>query len=212
MLKSIPSLAHVALIALVTLAIPGCNKERSYPVYRENPTPKDALPIVIRVHDAPVDVPTPTITVLYEIDSLCLPPINNYEGVHYEPKWHSVEFKARRISDTEFTTTVFKDGMAVVDYYGRGPCNWMPNTVQASFPMIIDGRTIYATVGASFQKIEDTGGSTTYVEKELEPLIPGQTPERAWTLSKTMFDKRPLADRPKYFPIEISSRVQGDAP
>ena len=205
MLKSLPPVAHVALIALITLAVAGCNKERSYPVYRENPAPKDALPIVIRVHDAPVDVPVPTITVLYEIDSLCLPPINNYEGVHYEPKWHSVQLQVERISPTEFTTTAFKDGMAVADYYGRGPCNWIPNTLEASFPLTIDGRSIHATVGASFQEIEEEGGSTTYVERALKPLIPGQTPERAWTLSKTMFDKRPLADHPKYFRIEISS-------
>ncbi len=205
MLKSLPPVAHVALIALITLAVAGCNKERSYPVYRENPAPKDALPIVIRVHDAPVDVPVPTITVLYEIDSLCLPPINNYEGVHYEPKWHSVQLQVERISPTEFTTTAFKDGMAVADYYGRGPCNWIPNTLEASCPLTIDGRSIHATVGASFQEIEEEGGSTTYVERALKPLIPGQTPERAWTLSKTMFDKRPLADHPKYFRIEISS-------
>ena len=53
MLKILPTLAHVALIASITLAVPGCSKERSYPVYRENPAPKDALPIVVRVHDAP---------------------------------------------------------------------------------------------------------------------------------------------------------------
>lgn len=212
MLKFLPALPHVALIALITLAVPGCNKERSYPVYRENPAPKDALPIVIRVHDAPVDVPTPKVTVLYEIDPLCLPPINNYEGVHYEPKWHSVQLQVQRVSPTDFTTTAFKDGMAVADYYGRGPCKWTPNTLQAAFPMIIDGRSIYATVGVSFRRIEEEGDSTTYVEKALKPLIPGQTPERAWTLSKTMFDKRPLDDHPKYFPIEISTRIQGDAP
>jgi hypothetical protein len=159
MLKSLPPVAHVALIALITLAVAGCNKERSYPAYRENPAPKDALPIVIRVHDAPVDVPVPTITVLYEIDSLCLPPINNYEGVHYEPKWHSVQLQVERISPTEFTTTAFKDGMAVADYYGRGPCNWIPNTLEASFPLTIDGRSIHATVGASFQEIKEEGES-----------------------------------------------------
>lgn len=85
MLKPSPPLTHVALIALITLAISGCNKERSYPVYRENPAPKDALPIVIRVHDAPVELTLPKVFVSYEIDPLCLPPINNYEGVQYAP-------------------------------------------------------------------------------------------------------------------------------
>lgn len=205
MLKFLPALPHMALIALIALTVPGCSKERSYPVYRENPAPKDPLPIVIRVHDAPVDVPIPTITVLYEIDPLCLPPINNYEGVHYEPKWHSIEFKVQRISDTEFTSIVFKDGMAIADYYGRGPCNWMPNTLEASFPMTIDGRSIHATVGASFQELGEEGGSTTYIKKALVPLASGQAPEQAGTQSQPMFDKLPPADRPKYFRIEVSS-------
>ena len=212
MLKFLPALPHVALIALITLAVPGCNKERSYPVYRENPAPKDALPIVIRVHDAPVDVPTPKVTVLYEIDPLCLPPINNYEGVHYEPKWHSVQLQVQRVSPTDFTTTAFKDGMAVADYYGRGPCKWTPNTLQAAFPMIIDGRSIYATVGVSFRRIEEEGGSTTYVEKALKPVFPGQTPERANSKSHTLFQKLTQDERQKYFPVEISQRTEGDVP
>ncbi|PJL26211.1 MULTISPECIES: hypothetical protein [Stenotrophomonas] len=205
MLKSLPPVAHVALIALITLAVAGCNKERSYPVYRENPAPRDALPIAIRVHDAPVDTPTPKVFVTYEINPLCLPPINNYEGVQYAPQQQSVEFPVKRISDNEFTSTVFKDGMEVADYYGRGPCTWTPSLVKTSLTFVLEERRINAAASAQFQKIEDDGGSTTYVERALKPLIPGQTPERAWTLSKTMFDKRPLADHPKYFRIEISS-------
>ena len=154
MRKSCSSLPGVALIALISLAIPGCNSEPSYPIYRENPAPKDALPLVIRVDDAPVDVPTPRVTVLYQIDPRCLPPINNFEGVHYEPEWHSIQLQVQRISTTEFTSTAFRDGMAVADYYGHGPCKWTPNTVQISFPVVIDGRLVLATVGASFQKIE----------------------------------------------------------
>lgn len=73
MLKSLASLSHAALIALISLVISGCHKERSYPVYRENPVPADALPIIIRVHDAPLEIPTPKVSVTYQIDPLCLP-------------------------------------------------------------------------------------------------------------------------------------------
>ncbi|OBU64809.1 hypothetical protein A9K58_16305 [Stenotrophomonas maltophilia] len=212
MLKSLPTLPHIALIALMTLAISGCSKERIYPVYRENPAPKDALPIVIRVHDAPVDIPTPKVLVSYEIDPLCLPPINNFEGVQYAPKRQSVEFPVKRISESEFTTTVFKDGMEVADYYGRGPCTWTPSFVQASFAIVIDGREIYTAAPAFFPEIGDGVPSTTYVEKALTPLIDGQVPERAHTWSQTLFDRLSMADRQKYFPIEISSRTDGKAP
>lgn len=211
MLKFIPALPHVALITLITLASAGCQKERSYPVYRENPAPKDALPIVIRVNDAPVDVPIPKVFVSYEIDPLCLPPINNYEGVQYAPQQQSVEFPVQRISETEFTTTVFKDGMAIADYYGRGPCTWSPSLVKTSFTFAIEERRINAAASAPVRKIEGDRGSTTYVEKVLTPRIAGQNPEWAWTLSQTMFEKLPATDRQSYFPIDISQRIEGEA-
>ncbi|MGH8095909.1 hypothetical protein [Stenotrophomonas indicatrix] len=212
MLKFLPALPHVALIALITLAVPGCNKERSYPVYRENPAPKDALPIVIRVDDAPVEMPIPTVLVSYEIDPLCLPPINNYEGVQYAPQRQSVEFPVQRVSATEFRSTVFKDAMEVADYYGRGPCRWTPSFVQASFALIVDGRSIKASVPAFFPKIEVEGRAITYVEKALKPVFPGQTPERANSKSHTLFQKLTQDERQKYFPVEISQRIEGDDP
>lgn len=212
MLKSPPSLPHMVLIVLIALAVPGCHKERSYPVYRENPAPKNALPIVIRVHDAPVEIPTPKILVSYEIDPLCLPPINNYEGVQYAPKRQSVVFPVHRASKTEFTATVFKDGMEVADYYGRGPCNWTPRFVQASFTLDVKGRPITASVPAFFPEIEDGKRSTTYVEKALKPLIPGQAPERAGIWPDTLLQELPPSEHSKYFPIEISRRTGGEIP
>lgn len=212
MLKSVPSLAHVALIALITLAVAGCKKERSYPVYRENPAPKDALPIVIRVRDAPVDIPVPSVFVTYEIDPLCLPPVNNWEGVQYEPNQHTVEVPARRISTTEFSSTVFKDGMEVADYYGRGPCTWTPALIKASFTFVVGERKINAATSALIKEIDVGEGSTTYVEKALTLRISEQTPEWAWTLSRTLFERLPLTDRQNYFPIEIGQGIDGEAP
>lgn len=212
MLKSLPAIPQVALIVLITLALSSCHKERSYPVYRENPAPKDAMPIVIRVQDAPVDVPTPKVFVTYEIDPLCLPPINNYEGVQYEPNQQKVEFPARRIDATEFNSTLFKDGMEVADYYGRGPCTWTPVLVEASFAFIIDDRAIQAMAWSSFTKIEDEKRSTTYVDRALPPMIPGKSPEWTPTESSKWYEKMPPDKRREYFPIEISTRTEGVVP
>lgn len=212
MLKSLPLLPNVALIALIILAVPGCHKERSFPVYRENPAPKDALPIVIRVHDAPVDVPLPEVFVTYEIDPLCLPPINNYEGVQYEPKQHRAEFQAQRISDSEFTSTVFKDGMEVADYYGRGPCTWKPVLLEATFNFIVEDRPIQATAWSLFTKIEDEKSSTNYVNRALPPMIPGKYPEWTPVESSKWYEKMPPYKRKEYFPVEISTRTDGVIP
>ena len=212
MLKLPAGHSNVALIALISLVISGCHKERSYPVYRENPAPKDALPIVIRVHDAPVEVPTPKVSVTYEIDPLCLPPINNYEGVQYEPNQHTVEPPVRRISATEFSSTLYKDGMEVADYYGSGPCTWTPVLVVASFDFIIDDRPIQATAWSSFTKIEDEERSITYVNRALPPMIPGEFPEWTPTESSKWYEKMSKAERQKYFPIEISQWIEGAIP
>lgn len=209
MLRILPTLAHVALIASITLAVPGCNKERSYPVYRENPAPKDALPIVIRVHDAPVDVPVPSVFVTYEIDPLCLPPVNNWEGVQYEPNQHKVELQAQRLSATEFSSVVFNDGMEVADYYGRGPCTWTPALVEASFSFITDDRPIRASVAALFTEIEDGRTFTAYIRRALPPLTTGQSPERTPTEPSSWYEKMPPEKREEYFPIEVSTRIEG---
>lgn len=211
MLKSPPTLAHVALIALVTLAAAGCSEERSYPVYRENPAPKDAVPIVIRVSDAPVEVPTPQVFVTYEVDPLCLPPINNYEGVQYEPNQHKVELQAQRLSATEFSSVVFNDGMEVADYYGRGPCTWTPVLVEASFAFVIDDRPIQATAWTSFTKLESEKLATTYVHRALRPMTSGGSPEWTPTEPSAWYEKMSHDKRKDYFPIEISTRTEGTA-
>ncbi|MEN5002901.1 hypothetical protein [Stenotrophomonas indicatrix] len=212
MLKCLPALPHVALIALITLAIPGCHKERSYPVYRENPAPKDALPIVIRVRDAPVELAIPKVFVSYEIDPLCLPPINNYEGVQYAPQRQSVEFPVRRVSATEFSSTVFEDGMAVADYYGRGPCEWKPSIIQASFPVIADGREGYISVSVNHLELKELLTSISYADREMTTQSKSATP--AWVRTQSMYSYAKLADieKRKYFPIEISSHSKGIAP
>ncbi|OUL13825.1 hypothetical protein B0X78_08725 [bacterium AM6] len=212
MLKSLPALPHMALIALIALTVPGCSKERSYPVYRENPAPKDPLPIVIRVHDAPVEIPTPQIFVTYEIDPLCLPPVNNYEGVQYEPNQHKVELQAQRLSAIDFSSALFKDGMEVANYYGRGPCTWTPVLVEASFDFIVDNRSIQATAWTSFTKLETEKSSTTYVDRALRPMTSGQSPEWTPTEPSVSYEKMPQAKRKEYFPIEISTRTEGVAP
>ncbi|HEL5403260.1 TPA: hypothetical protein UOJ25_003408 [Stenotrophomonas maltophilia] len=212
MLKSLPPVAHVALIALITLAVAGCNKERSYPVYRENPAPRDALPIVIRVHDAPVETPTPKVFVTYEINPLCLPPINNYEGVQYEPNQHKVELQTQRLSATEFSSVVFRDGMEVADYYGRGQCTWTPVLMEASFAFVIEDRPIQATAWTSFTKLESEGSTTTYVNRALRPLISGKSPEWTPTEPSSWYEKMPQEKRKEYFPIDISTRAEEVVP
>ena len=212
MLKSLPTLPHIALIALMTLAISGCSKERIYPVYRENPAPKDPLPIVIRVHDAPVEIPVPKVFVTYEIDPLCLPPINNYEGVQYESNQHKAEVRAQRLSTTEFSSTLFKDGMEVANYYGRGPCTWTPVLVEASFAFIIDNRPIQATAWTSFTKLGTEKFSTTYVHRALRPLTSGGSTEWTPTEPSKWYEKMPPDKRKEYFPIEISARTEGVIP
>ncbi len=212
MLKSLPPVAHVALIALITLAVAGCNKERSYPVYRENPAPRDALPIAIRVHDAPVDTPTPKVFVTYEINPLCLPPINNYEGVQYEPNQHKVELQAHRLSATEFSSVMFRDGMEVADYYGRGQCTWTPVLMEASFAFVIDDRPIRASVAALFTEIEGGRTFTAYVKRALPPMTTGQSPERTPTEPSSWYEKMPQEKRKEYFPIDISTLAEEVVP
>ncbi len=212
MLNSLPTLPHAALIALITLAVSGCNKERSYPVYRENPAPKDALPIVIRVHDAPMELALPKVFVWYEIDPLCLPPINNYEGVQYAPQRQSIEFPVQRVSATEFTSTLFEDGMAVADYYGRGPCKWQFSIVRASFPVTLEGHEGFISATAPRHELKELLTSVTFADKELTAQSKSARPVWVRTQSQYSYEKLSDTEKGKYFPIEISSPSKGITP
>ena len=193
-----------ALVAIATtlLVVAGC-KERNYPTYCENPSPKAAIPIRIKVTDAPVDVPVPKVLVQYQIDLLCLPPISNYAGVHLEPKTHWIEYPVQRVSDTEFRSVVFEDGMQVADYYGHGLCSWTMSLVQAAFPFQVGSRPIVAAAGGMTRDLASQGLQRTYVERALTPLSRLQPSGAAYTLSSTLYDKLPEAERSRYFAVDV---------
>lgn len=195
-------LRALVLISATLLTLAGC-KERTYPTYRENPTPKNAIPIRIKVTDAPVDVPVPKVLVQYQIDLLCLPPISNYAGVHLEPKTHWIEYPVQRVSDTEFRSVVFEDGMQVADYYGHGLCSWTMPLVQAAFPFQIGSRPIVAAAGGMTRDLTSQGLQRTYVERALTPLSRLQPSGAAYTLSSTLYDKLPQTERSRYFAVDV---------
>lgn len=195
------------MLASTLFATAGC-KEKVYPTYRENPSPKAALPIMIRVTDAPVDVPVPRVFVQYEIDQLCLPPVSNYEGVQYEPKRHRVEYPVQRISETEFRSVVFEDAMEVADYYGRGPCRWSMSFIEASFPFVIDDRRIGASAATTHDELASQGAETIYIKKALTPLSSNHPWTSTWS-SEGFQNRRDLL-RENFFTVEISKRIEGD--
>lgn len=195
-----------ALVAMATtlLIVTGC-KERTYPSYRENPNPKAAIPIRIKVTDAPVDVPLPKVLVEYQIDLSCLPPIRNFAGVHPEPKTHWVEYPVQRVSDTDFASRVFEDGMEIADYYRHGPCSWTMQIIQAAFPFVVENRTIQASGLSS--KRELTSGdysTTTYSKKALTTLTLDQSPATTSPWASSTYTKLPEAEQQKFFSIEVS--------
>ena len=211
MLKPCPPLTHVVLIALITLAVSGCKKERSYPVYRENPAPTDALPIVIRVHDAPVELALPKVFVSYEIDPLCLPPINNYlDSAPLRIECYDVSHNQGTYQSASMV--VFEDGMAVADYYGRGPCEWKPSIIRASFPVISEGREGFISVAVHHLELKKLHTSISYADSQMTLQTTSSTPGWVRTQSQYTYDRLSDIEKQKYFPIAISSPSKGFVP
>ncbi|HIE5097086.1 TPA: hypothetical protein ACXNC8_003142 [Stenotrophomonas maltophilia] len=199
-----------ALIAIATtlLALTGC-KERTYPTYRENPTPKSAIPIRIKVTDAPVDVPVPSVFAQFEIDPLCLPPTKRFTGAQLAPRTHKVRYPAKRISDTQFISTVFEDAMEIADYHGRGACTWTMSFIEASFPFVIDDRRIGVSAATTRDELASLTTETIRVRKVLSPLHPDQLPAWAGTWNSTAFKNRSDLNPADFFTIEISVETGG---
>ena len=156
----------------------------------------------------PVEVPVPSVFVTYEIDPLCLPPVNNWEGCSTSRTSTRLRFRhsasVQLSSAVLFSTTVWKLPTITVVARARTPV-----LVEASFAFIIDGRPIRASVAALFKEIEGGRTFTAYVKRTLPPLTTGQSTERTPTEPSSWYEKMPPEKREEYFPIEVSTRIEG---
>lgn len=131
------------------------------PRYKFNPNPKDAYRITMKIADAPG--PFASIIGLAQYDVVnpeCLPPPKVNPGEHLSPiPTEDVPIELTKISDGEYTGTVYVDRMLDEEYHKRGVCYWK----------LIQARVHLKATGAAEETVFIPGiAAKEFIEEETE--------------------------------------------
>ncbi|WP_313179464.1 hypothetical protein [Stenotrophomonas sp.] len=189
------------LLALLPL-LTGCgSKERTPPPYELNPSPKEAVEVVVTTHDAPEDIYAAGAWVTYRIANDCLPPIDNFEGVRYGTDKHTLDITLQRVGPTTFKGTFFRDGLAEKDYFGRGPCRWAVALAGANLETKATRSFTYFSISATTEE----ASAIRYSSRTVRPQSEDGEVYPADGMPPSRFIKDvPMAERGNYFSYEIT--------
>jgi len=118
-------LASGLMLGLSACYFPTSSGKRTMVEHTVNPQPKQAYQITMTLADAPGPFAFMQGLVQYDVvNQECLsPPKDNPGGAPMHLTRH-IEFELTRVSDVQYTGTVYADGIFDEDYYGRGICRW----------------------------------------------------------------------------------------
>lgn len=125
----------MVMSGLLFLSVAACSdsmSDKPMPEYKENPTPKQAYRLTMRIDNAPGEFGWIQGFLQYDVvNRECLPPPKDNPGGHQSPlPTRSIPFGLDRTAEGGYTATVYTDGMIDEDYYGRGVCRWELKNVQ----------------------------------------------------------------------------------
>ncbi|MBL8256998.1 hypothetical protein J2X02_000825 [Pseudoxanthomonas japonensis] len=96
------------------------------PQFTENPAPRQAYRLTLRIEGAPGPLEVVSSAAQYDVvNKECLPPPKDNPGGHTAPvPTHDIPFRLERVSDNEYAGIFHTDGMVDAEYHGRGVCRW----------------------------------------------------------------------------------------
>ncbi len=129
--------SRILAVILLSLSLSACEgaqkiQEETEKHFVQNPHPKQAYRITVKVNDAPGPMKLmDDANVLYYADN-CSYVISKIEGVTARPeKWINLKFNL--IGKNEYETTIYFDAMKDEDYFGQGICRWKIASFGGSF-------------------------------------------------------------------------------
>ncbi|HLM54152.1 MAG TPA: hypothetical protein VK325_11330 [Pseudoxanthomonas sp.] len=118
-------LASGLMLCLSACHFPTSFGKRIMVEHTVNPQPKQAYQLTMTLADAPGPFASMLGLVQYDVvTQKCMPPPDSNPGGASMHMTRHVEFELTRVSDVEYTGTVYADGILDEDYYGRGICRW----------------------------------------------------------------------------------------
>ena len=124
-------LASGLMLCLSACYFPTSSGKRTMVEHTLNPQPTQAYQITMTLADAPGPFASMLGLVQYDVvTQKCMPPPDSNPGGASMHMTRHVEFELTRVSDVEYTGTVYADGILDEDYYGRGVCRWQLTQAQ----------------------------------------------------------------------------------
>lgn len=125
----------MVLPVLLFISVAACSdsmNDKPMPEYKENPTPRQAYRLTMRIDNAPGEFGWIQGFLQYDVVNRdCLPPPKDNPGGYQSPlPTRSIPFGLDRTAEGGYTATVYTDGMVDEDYHGRGVCRWELKNVQ----------------------------------------------------------------------------------
>ncbi|WP_416192463.1 hypothetical protein [Neisseria sp. CCUG12390] len=101
-------------------------QERTEQRFRQNPNPKEAYRIRIKINDAPGPLKLMgDMSVGYQADNCEYLITSEIIGAKAHP-YKSLKMPIRQIGENEYETVIYRDAMLDEDYFGDGVCRWKP--------------------------------------------------------------------------------------
>ena len=120
-----PWLALGLMLSLSACHFSTSSGKRTMVEHTVNPQPTQAYQITMTLADAPGPFASMLGLVQYDVvNQECLSPPKDNPGGAGMHLTRDVEFELTRVSDVQYTGTVYADGILDEDYYGRGICRW----------------------------------------------------------------------------------------
>ena len=113
----------------------GCSNAVMEPKYERNPRPRERFVVVADMEGAPGPFDVATANVAYEIGPTkeCMPSAEPISGVFPTPDRAHIGQTVRKLSETRYEFVVYADGMLNKDYFGKGVCRWIVESVTFNF-------------------------------------------------------------------------------
>ncbi len=164
------------LLCVATMPLTACSQPmntQTKPEYRENPAPRQAYRLTMRIDDAPGPLKIMVSAAQYDVvNKECLPPPKENPGGRSSPvPTNDIPFELTHVAENEYTGVVYVDGMLDEDYHGRGVCRWALIQAQVQLKATgADGETKFiASLSRSQNEIASSAPKITYYWKRGYP-------------------------------------------
>ncbi|WP_373746973.1 hypothetical protein [Neisseria dentiae] len=130
-MKHLTILLTAAALSLTGLAACGHSEEQNMSIqekteqrFRQNPNPKEAYRIRIKINDAPGPLKLMSdMSVGYLAENCEYLITSEIIGAKAHPR-KSLKFPIHKIGEDEYETVIYRDAMLDEDYFGDGVCRW----------------------------------------------------------------------------------------